>query len=84
MNIKMHMENNMYTIKRCLLILTITIRFLTCCKGSIGRGAISIEDNGYNNILISVAARVPPNPKLIDRIKAAYTETSASLYQATR
>ena len=49
-----------------------------------GRGAITIKDNGYKNILVAIDDQVPEDANLVERIKKMFTDASQLLYKMSR
>ena len=62
-----------------VLIIHISDITLAC-----GRSSITLQNNGYSNILVAISDEVPDNPSLLQRIREVFTEASAALYTATR
>ena len=46
--------------------------------------AVTIENNGYQNVLVVIDESVPEDQQLVQHIKNAITNASAFLYQITR
>ena len=53
-------------------------------SSSSSRSQLTLEDNGYRNLVIAINDRVPENPQLIERIKSVFEEISGYLYSATK
>lgn len=61
-----------------LLLMLISVQ-----HGSIDCG-ITIENNGYRNIVIAISDDVPEDTALLDKIREVFTAASQALYTATR
>ena len=48
------------------------------------RSLVTLQDNGYRNMVIAINERVPEDPNLIERIKMIFTDASRFLYKATK
>ncbi|XP_072016163.1 calcium-activated chloride channel regulator 1-like isoform X2 [Amphiura filiformis] len=47
------------------------------------RSLVTLQNNGYTNLVIAINERVPEDPNLITRIKQIFESTSKFLYKAT-
>ena len=48
------------------------------------KSLVTLQDNGYRNLVIAINERVPEDPNLLERIQMIFTDASRFLYKATK
>ena len=54
------------------------------CTSFKKKSKITLDKNGYSDIIVGIEDAVRENPELIDRIKETFTEASAFLFNVTK
>ncbi|PVD39200.1 hypothetical protein C0Q70_01828 [Pomacea canaliculata] len=69
--------------KKCLWLLFVVLFLVTGIEGVSRESAITLQNNEYTNILVSISPEVSASSTLVATIKTTFTKASAILYQAT-
>jgi len=64
-------------------LLLVSLYCIPVCHAC-GRGAISIKENKYENILVAISESVPEDYQIVERLKIILSDTSKLLFDATR
>ncbi len=67
-----------------IILVTINVNYVQSCSNYKRESRITLEKNGYTNIVVGIEEGVPENKHLIDNIKTVFTEASEFLFNITK